>query len=572
MDVPVRNKNRILAFPPADSDIEAPARTNPPVRPTLDDLYEKGLSNSDIIDIFYDRIDAFATVVLSDYIKGPHSDMHLYLYKLFREKINTGAREVVIAPRGSAKSALMTLALPLWCVCYEKHKFIVIVSDTQDQAEDFLSWIKEELESNEVIKTLFPHAYGKGEVWRNDRIISANDILLRSLGSGGKIRGRRYKNHRVDLIIGDDLENKQMIDSDTMRKGLITWFDQDVCKAGARAQDVDIFVAGTILHRDSLLNQLYESPKYASWHSVRFQAIQSWCANPDGMKYWEEWKRTLSNRFDPLREEEAKRFFLAHKSEMLEGTKILWNNWDTYYSLMYEMVVDGEVAFYKEKQNIPQSPDEQIFKDLFFYSEEEYKQLTGLFSYAVYLDSSIGKQTKKHDFSAITVVAKHATTGVTFVRQCKVNRIPVSRQVDDIVMIVERLNSENIYPRIGVESNAFQTILGDDIKKKLIERGVRYEKIVKVHHAVEKASRIESLEPAIKNGNLRFRDKEDQELVNQLLWYPQGKDDAVDSLEGAFSMLNQKVFVPSYASAKPREYTHVDSYSSRYKKSKFLYD
>ena len=570
MDVPNRSK-KLLAYPPPDEQVEALTRLNPPVRPTLDQLLKTGLSENDVIEIFYERIDSFATVILSDYIKGPHSEMHLYLYKLFKEKINTGAREIIIAPRGSAKSSLMTLALPLWSVCYEKHRFIVIVSDTQDQAEDFLSWIKEELESSDVIKQLYPYAFGKGEVWRNDRIITKNDILIRSLGSGGKIRGRRYKNHRPDLILGDDLENKQMIDSDTLRRGLVTWFDQDVCKAGARSQDVDIFIAGTILHKESLLNQLYETHKYASWNSVRFQAIQNWCEDAEGLKQWEEWKRILINRYNPLREEEAIRFFMLHEDTMLKGTKILWDNWDTYYSLMHELVVDGEVAFFKEKQNIPQSPEEQIFRNLMFYTEEEFKELKGLFSYVLYLDSSLGKQTKKSDYSAITVLAKHLNTGIYFVRQCKVNRVPVSKQVDDITLIVAFLNAKDIYPRIGVESNAFQTILGDEIKKKLNAEGIRYEKLVKVQHMVEKASRIESLEPPVKNGTIRFRNNEDQELVSQLLWYPQGKDDAVDSLEGAFSMLSQKVFQPSFAIAKPVEYLHVDTYKSRYKKT-FLYD
>lgn len=1344
MEVPIRNMRRILAYPPEDEFIEAPARNNPPVRPTLDTLYKAGLSNTDIVDIFYDRIDAFATVVLSEYIKGPHSEMHLYLYKLFRDKVNTGAREVVVAPRGCAKcldentlvqlsngrlvtikdielgssvlsmtqsfkiinsdrvvgkyysgrklvrtirtisnkeititddhrlytlhgyvegknisigtklatprkltctgsrsmgleeavfwanvlaegclsrgrtymnttytnfdkvisddfilscsvlgftvvpiksnetvltgqyringcrpylrsfgvtgclskdksipdllfeqdddflklflgrfidtdgwvsssvprvgitlaskkmvdqlatiflrlgfvpsinyrpndkagawcvsisgfeqcfkfyktiplllkgsklletlsshkglvpnpnrdtidkswrtylknvtphflrklhglridngyhssrskvkevsildknkflydlatsdiywdevveiseyfetdtydievsgnhnfiannivshnSTSVTLALPLWCICNETKHFIFILSDTQDQAEDFLSWIKEELETNMVIKELYPRSFGKGSSWRNDRLVTNNDILIRALGSGGKIRGRRYKNYRPDLIlchekgtliedphtkewlkvedasypkkeitsrglkvrihglpfgevvtynhkyytkkikhkinqwdtteefppdfvetctmdktyyigypiddtvlsvgeisikkmrglgvrgekgrwsklskggesyytkevpamfhdpefwwfvglwwgdgtasktgmnitiadkdihvfnrltsflskygkrwyisrnadqacyavaislqdirrwflsewkldgnshkrpplwveridikyqkelikgyldadgfidyqksevrltsvcyegllsvrrilarigipssirkgIGsrqvsifgrlcncqqkydlrfreganllgiegilpstryshgrvhisdgvlwskiksiepvgdrvfvpltivpehyyntdfgrshqcDDLENKQMIDSDTLRRGLVTWFDQDVCKAGARSQDVDIFVAGTILHRESLLNQLYESPRYSNWHTVRFQAIQSWCSNSEGLKQWEEWKRILINRYDPLREEEAKRYFLRNKDTMLEGTSILWKNWDTYYSLMYELVVDGEVAFFKEKQNIPQSPEEQIFRSLVYYTEEEFKALTGTFSYSLYLDSSLGKQTKKHDYSAITILAKHNATGISFVRACKVNRVPVSKQVDDIVMMVLMLNNLSVYPRIGIESNAFQTILGDEVKKKLQSVGARYEKLIKIHHAVEKASRIESLEPAIKTGTLRFRDREDQELVNQLLWYPQGKDDAVDSLEGAYSMLNQKVFVPSYAFSKSSDYSVTDTYAKRFKKSKFLYD
>lgn len=953
MDVPSRNSSKLYLYPPPPVEVEAPARKNPPARPTLDDLLESGLSEDDIRTIFYNRIDAFSTLVLTDYVKGPFSKMHLYLCDVFKAKLGTGAREVIVAPRGAAKSSYTTLALPLWAVCYRKHRFIVIASDTSDQAEDFLSWIKDELEGNDVIRRLYPHAFGKGLVWRNDRIITKNDILIRAMGSGGKIRGRRYKNFRPGLVlchekgtpvcydgtwlpveelpykkteviqdgvevkvwsvpfsetvtsehlywtkeikfkinqwdtlveydpkwmkaedlkkncfigypidktivpiqpidvkkprltrvvardnkgrllgsecvgdpeflkevppymndpdfwwmlglwwgdghvsgknvygnreqfamnitinyndpfvynrltefltrwnkswsiqdirvlgsgmcfqvvfswsdvarwlvtcwkkdvckklpppwveqidpeyqkhlvrgyldadgffdrkgasvrltsiylegllsvrrmlarIGvpasirkgvgpsvidfnggscntqqkydlrfrdgakllgydledssrysfnrlfikdgflwskvratekvsgrvfvpittpdhtylthfglshncDDIENKQMIDSDTMRRGLITWFDQDVCKAGARGQDVDIFVAGTILHKESLLNQLYESQKYANWHALRFQAVESWCSSEEGKKKWVEWKKILTNRFDPLREYEAMRFFLLNKDCMLEGTKILWEGWDTYYALMYEMVTDGELAFFREKQNIPRSPDEQVFRDFYFYTEEEFEPLKGQFAYSLYLDSSIGRQTKKHDFSAIAVIAKHLSSGISFVRQCRINRVPISSQVSDIVQTVLQLNEKNIYPKIGVESNAFQSILGDEIKKKLAEAGARYEKIIQVHHAVDKGSRIESLEPMVKNGTLRFRKYEDQELIEQMEWYPQaGHDDGPDALEGAYTLLNQKVFVPTFARTHNIPVQHIirDTYSNRKKVS-----
>lgn len=568
MIVPQREVNKVFAYPPPPPEVESPYRKNPPERLSLDEILATGVTEEQLIEIFSNRIDAFATLVLADYIKGPHSKMHMHMYNLFKNKVHTGAREVVIAPRGSAKSSLVTLAFPLWALCYSKYHFIIIASDTQDQAEDFLSCIKEELESNEVIKRLYPHVFGKGSTWRNDRIITRSDVLVRSMGSGGKVRGRRYKNWRPDLLLLDDVENKQMIDSDTIRRSLVTWFDQDVCKSGSRAQDVDIFVVGTILHRDSLLNQLYESKKYASWNTTKFQAVEGWCSNKDGMSYWADWKRVLTNRYDPLREYEALRLFLKHKKEMMEGASVMWSNWDTYYSLMYEMVTDGEVAFYKERQNIPQSPDERIFTNITYYKEDEFEALKGLFTYSLYLDSSIGQGntvSKKHDFSAITVVARHSNTGYSFVRKSQVDRVPVSKQVDNIVYIVLELNSKSIYPRVGVESNAFQSILGDELKKKLNEAGARYEKIVKIHHAVEKHTRLESLEPPIKNGSLRFREGEDQELINELEWFPQGHEDAIDSLEGAYSMLNQKLFKPIYASTVPNTpggYTWTKGYSS----------
>lgn len=552
---------KIYAYLSAPSCIEATARHNPPIRPTLDDLLEQ-VTKDQLRAVFADRIDAFSTLVLADYMQGPHSDLHLYLYKNFKDKIHTGARECIIAPRSGSKSTLMTLALPLWAICHNIYHFVVIASDTADQAEDFLTWIKDELENNSVIEELYPDAFGVGNVWRNDRIVTKNKILLRAVGSGGKMRGRRWGRYRVECVLLDDVENRQMIASATLRNGLITWFDQDVCKTGARAQDLDIFVAGTILHKDSLLNSLYEDDKYSSWNTVKYQSVISWA---EDQEHWAIWRTIITNRYNKLRQFDAMNYFLLHKEMMLEGTEILWRDWDTYYQLMVEMVTDGELAFYRERQNVPVSPNEQIFNinKLFYYTEEEFSALDpSSLLHVLYLDSSLGKATTKNDFSSLIYLVKHIPTGYIFIRSISKKKHSVTKQIEEIISLLKRGEIH----RVGVEANAFQILIGDELKKEIINNRLQV-KVISIQHNVDKHARIESLEPYTSNGTIRFRTHGLEDLISEMQWYPFGHDDGLDSLEGGYCMLNTNSFKPTYAIAQRTAIPdlYVDTYSKRFK-------
>ena len=44
------------------------------------------------------------------------------------------------------------------------------------------------------------------ERWRLDDVITRNDIRIKSVGCGGKLRGRTHRKTRPDLFILDDIE------------------------------------------------------------------------------------------------------------------------------------------------------------------------------------------------------------------------------------------------------------------------------------------------------------------------------------------------------------------------------
>ena len=82
---------------------------------------------------------------------------------------------------------------------------------------------------------------------------------MEALGSGKKIRGRRHRNWRPDLLVLDDIENDENVNTPEQRRKLDSWFKKAVSKCGDTY--TDIMYIGTVLHYDSLLaNTLKKLP------------------------------------------------------------------------------------------------------------------------------------------------------------------------------------------------------------------------------------------------------------------------------------------------------------------------
>jgi len=115
--------------------------------------------------------------------------MHRHFYQLFQEAVersnrksssSTGVDRIAqAAPRGHAKSTIASLILPLWCIVGEKQKFIGLVSDTTEQAADFLEFIKAELETNERLIEDFPEACAEGRIWKQGLVITRSNIKVK---------------------------------------------------------------------------------------------------------------------------------------------------------------------------------------------------------------------------------------------------------------------------------------------------------------------------------------------------------------------------------------------------------
>lgn len=130
-----------------------------------------------------------------------------------------GSRQVVAAPRGHAKSTNFTFKDSLHAILYAYKHYILILSDSSEQAEGFLDDIKTELEDNANIIMDFGSLKGD-KAWRTGVILTKTDIKAEAIGSGKKVRGRRHRNWRPDLIVLDDIENDENVNTPEQNRRL----------------------------------------------------------------------------------------------------------------------------------------------------------------------------------------------------------------------------------------------------------------------------------------------------------------------------------------------------------------
>ena len=131
----------------------------------------------------------------------------------------------------------MTFKDSLHAVVYGYKHYILLLSDSSEQAEGFLDEIKTELEENADLIEDFGSLKGE-KTWRSNGILTKNDIKVEAIGSGKKVRGRKHRNWRPDLIVLDDIENDENVNTPEQRKKLKSWFEKAVSKAGDTYTDI----------------------------------------------------------------------------------------------------------------------------------------------------------------------------------------------------------------------------------------------------------------------------------------------------------------------------------------------
>lgn len=456
--------------------------------------------------------------------------MHEELYATYQSVIlqsesnGQGDRVARAAPRGNAKSTLSTLILPLWCIVGKRRRFIGVLSDTTEQAEEFLESIKAELEANERLREDFPDACARGRAWKAGQIITQNGVKVKCWGKRKRLRGARHGSRRPDLVICDDLEDDENIESPEQREKDRAWFFKAVMKIGGRY--TVYLVIGTILHYDSLLSRLLKQP---GWKARIWQAVLQWSPSP----LWQDWERLFLSDG----EEAADCFFKSHQKEMLEGAQELWPAGEPYYYLMKMRLIDGPAYFDSEKQNEPIHPSERLFNEDWFqfwddscFSSQGSLVLQAGESVLCAVDPSMGGASIKSDPSAI-VVAVLRENGILDVLEADIQKRHPDRIMEDLFVFHQMYS----FDRVVVEEVQFQELFKEHIARESARRGL-YLPIEGTRPHIDKTLRISKLQPHIKNGFIRFR-RSQTLLLNQLKYFPKADhDDGPDALEMIFSL------------------------------------
>jgi predicted phage terminase large subunit-like protein len=440
------------------------------------------------------RIDRrfFFEFLLSHYMKS-HTvgELHNEWFNLLSTENKFGA----VAPRGHAKSTIINIADNLFDICNGYEPYIVIFSDTPEQATEHLGAIVEELEGNELIHEFYGHLYEARKVgemnkekWTQSVIITKNGVKVEAKGWRSKTRGMRWKENRPSKIVIDDIENDEDVNSPLMRLKLRNIFEKRILNLGE--PETKYRFIGTVLHYDSLLMNEYKNPR------------PNWC-----WKFYDALK-SLGGSYADV--------------DTMSGTP-LWPEWWSLERLKAKKDEIGSIPFNQEFRNNPLDSTSQVLKPKEFY---ESVDLTMVECFG-YIDLAISEK-ETADYTAVVTIGRHKVDGRLYV----IEPIQFRGSVTEQLARVFELHKRYKYKSFGVESVAYQKAFAQLVREYSNRTG-EYIPVVEVEIDKDKVRRAIEITPYIENGTILFNASY-QDFMAQVVQFPKADhDDMVDALVGA---------------------------------------
>ena len=458
--------------------------------------------------------DYFVSHYFPHYVRSTsRSELHDYLFKTLPEILQDpkSVNMATAAPRGEAKSTLVSQLFTLYCLVTQKKRYALIVMDSINQAYPMLESIKVELEFNQRLRIDFPEVAGQGRVWQATTILTKANQKVEIAGSGKKLRGLRHGAYRPDLVVLDDIENDEQVRSAEQRDKLHEWLKKTVLPLGVPGEKLDVVYIGTILHYDSVLNRTLSSK---AWKTAKFKALKKM---PEDMALWDKWEDFFLNEGEAV----ADAFYHANQAAMDKGSEVSWAA-RPLLALMKIRARDGHATFDSEYQNDPLSSDDAIFANAIKY----WTELPSDLIYFGAVDPSLGKAGASRDPSAILVGGYQRATGKLYVVEAQVKK----RLPDLIIEDVIRFQQQYKCHRWFVETVQFQEFLKDELVKRSAQRGAPVPATA-IKPNTDKMLRIESLQPHMVNGLILLHSTQ-ATLIAQLRHFPKADhDDGPDALE-----------------------------------------
>jgi len=367
-------------------------------------------------------------------------------------------RVAIAVPRAHAKSTAITHAFVLSMVLFRERAFVLIVSDTETQASEFLGDLKTELMHNEAMRETFGIRRFLKDTETNIIVQFKDGGKFRILAKGSeqKLRGLKWDGKRPDLVVGDDLENDDIVMNPERREKFRKWFMNALIPCGS---DRCIYrIVGTILHLDSMLNRLLSDP---TWKSM----IREACDEKFENILWVE--QFPKERLQKL-----------HDSFIAQGNADGWNQ-----EYRNRPVAEGNTYFVRDN-----------FLD--FDRDEGKAYLPNLVYYAA-ADFAISEK-EKADYTVI-MVAGMDPDGYLYVTDLRYGRWDSETIIDELISVQKAWN-----PQIFTfETEKIDKALGPFLERKMRETGV----FLNIHLETptkSKTARGRSIQAMVKSRSVRF--------------------------------------------------------------------
>ncbi|KKL75715.1 hypothetical protein LCGC14_2052140, partial [marine sediment metagenome] len=390
---------------------------------------------------------------------------------------------------GFGKTSIFNYALPSQRIAYRKSEFIVSVGDNATNAILNTENLKRELRSNQsfvpLVGSIKPD--NRDETFAKISWVTSGGTLVLPRGKNQQIRGLLHGNARPDLIVIDDLEDSESVMNVDQRKKLASWFNTDLLNSIDRSsKDWRVILIGTILHEDSLLQNLRES---GIWRVHEMPLCDE--------NYNTNWHEFMTT-------EEIKDLVEEHRKA-------------------------GKLdEFYREYMNLAIAKEDAVFKQEYFKYYEESELDKTFLENVVIIDPA--KTVKVHSaFSAIVGIGLDLSKPAVYVRDIVNRRLHPDEIYDEAFAMAQRLGAKVI----GIEVTSLNEFITQPFMNEKLRRGLHDIEIVELQarkgegefagKGKGKLGRIGSLVSMYRLGQVYHNKTCCGPLEAQLLAYPRAK-------------------------------------------------
>jgi hypothetical protein len=294
----------------------------------------------------------------------------------------------------------------------------------------------------------------------------------------GTIRGLNRDGRRPTLVVLDDVEKPEHLDSPTTRQRMRARLSDDIGNLGPPEGGLACIYGATDLGEGSL-------PSHAAtelgWERSTVPAVLAW---PEGLaegvdapgSRWEACRRLYLDRTDPQRRQTARRFYDDHRGEMVRGARVLHPVYQPLWSLVERLWDSGRVGFFRDYQQRPLSGDAQVFalahirRAHLIEDAEERPTAVRLHDgdalelrdcdVALWLDPRNSHQPDRNDYSGLGVVAVHRRTGRAAILEHVAVREAPAASVARLWALWARYR--HLDPIVGAEANQGGALVLDE--------------------------------------------------------------------------------------------------------------
>jgi hypothetical protein len=415
------------------------------------------------------RLDLFA-----EYVMGGDAPMWFHEDMMsFQGSVDEG---LILAFRGARKTNYLTIGRALFEIVCNPNIRILFVSDAAEQAKTFLRGVKSHLQRNEELIATFGDLsvnapkWSDSEITVNRRTSFAVEATVTTAGTDTVLPGRHF-----DIIICDDMVTEENSVTMGQRQKVQNYFYKTLLPC--LEPDGKLWVIGTRWHEEDFYGHLAKEDYKNATYTLGI-------LDEDDKSIWED--RFPTERMHRIRRGNLSAFelqWMCRSGVSLGG----------------------------------------IFSEEHF---EYYEQLPADYFKWQGVDLAAG-QRAQHDFFAHATIAVDKTTRDVYLVEFRETKLPFPRQV---TFIGARFDEHPDTVRVGVESNAYQIVMTQQVKETFPDIPVW-----PVYTQKDKVARAQQLATVATGKPFKVK-RQHHKFIRRMCAFPNGPKDVFDAFDIAVTM------------------------------------